>query len=60
MSKLSIITIAISAGVLLLLALLITATPLVWVGAIAAGLLLGIYPVLWAERLEMVEALRYE
>jgi hypothetical protein len=57
MSKKSIITIAISASVILLLSVL---TPLVWIGVIAAGLFLGIYPVLWAAKLEPVEALMYK
>ncbi|MGA2504796.1 MAG: hypothetical protein ABSG01_11960 [Anaerolineales bacterium] len=59
MSKLSVITIAGSAGVILL-TLLITAAPLVWISAIAAGLFLGIYPVFRAARLEPVKARRDE
>lgn len=49
-------TIAISAGALLLLTLLVTATPLVWVGLIAASLFLGVFPVIWVARLEPVKA----
>jgi uncharacterized protein YqfA (UPF0365 family) len=59
MSKLSVITIASSASVILL-TLLITAAPLVWIGAIAAGLFLGTYPVFRAARLAPVEARHHD
>jgi hypothetical protein len=44
MLKLSLQTIAVSAGAIQLLALLITASPLVWIASIAADLIMSIFP----------------
>jgi hypothetical protein len=56
MSKLSIITIATSTGVILLLALLVKASPLVWIASLATDLFFGIFPALRALKLVPVEA----
>ncbi len=56
MSKLSIITIAKSTGMILLLTLLITASPLVWIASIAADLFFSIFPGLRVSKLVPVKA----
>jgi hypothetical protein len=52
----SLLTIAVSAGVILLLALLVTASPFVWLASIAADLFIGIYPARRALKLVPVKA----
>jgi hypothetical protein len=56
MSKLSFLTIAVSAGAILLLALLVTASPFVWIASIAADLFMSIFPGHWTPKLVPVKA----